>query len=151
MSKTLSINVLNKAATQLIGVGFNSSTVFNGRTYFAGPSGLTREDGVRDDELDVKAWVTIHPLDIGTVDVRAVRTLVVYGRIGGQLRISIEGGGKTISYLSNSESGSCGVKIGLDKCLKDWSQKIRIENYDGASINLSKAYLTIVPGVSRRL
>ena len=148
--KTISINTGNKAVSQLIGVDFNSGVLFNGRVYFATTSGLKKEGGTRDDDLDVKAWVSIYSSGLGIIGDATIRTISIFGRIGGQLRVSIDGGGRKDSYLSGERDGMSGVKIGVNKRLKDWINKIRIENYDGSSVNISKAELVVIPGVSRR-
>ena len=148
--KTISINTGNKAESQLLGADFDSGTLFNGRLYFATTSGLKKQGGTRDDELDVKAWVTIYPSSIGFIEKATIRTISIFGRIGGQLRISVDGNGYKDTYLSDARSSASGVRIGINKKLKDWVNRIRIENYDGSSVNMSRAELAIIPGVSRR-
>ena len=129
-----------------MGVDFNSGTMFNGRLYFASTAGLTREGGGRDNELDIKAWVTVSTADMSIMKPKALRTLALSGRFGGRIRVVVESEARSEAYISPELSGMTGLRMGLDRDLRGWMQKFKIENYDGSSVNLSRADITIIPG-----
>ena len=148
--KTRSINTRHLVGTQLMGVDFNSATNFNGKLYFAAADGLTKEDGSRDGELDIKAWIIVPTTDMEVLQPKALRTIILTGRFGGRVKVTVESEAAQESYLSPNLSVTTGFRMKLDRVLRGWLQKVKIENYDGASVNLSKGDITIIPGPEYR-
>lgn len=148
--KTRSINTRVLTGTQLMGVDFNSGTMFNGRLYFASADGLKREDGSRDGELDIRAWIVIPTTDMEVLQPKGLRTLTLAGRFGGRVQVTVESEAQSEVYLSPELSATTGVRMKVDRKLRGWAQKIRVANYDGCSVNLSKGNITIIPGAEIR-
>ena len=148
--KTRSINTRILTGTQLMGVDFNSGTMFNGRLYFASADGLKREDGSRDGELDIKAWIVIPTTDMDVLQPKGLRTLTLLGRFGGRVQVTVENETSKEIYLSPELNATTGIRMKVDRELRGWAQKIKIANYDGCSVNLSKGNITIIPGAEIR-
>jgi hypothetical protein len=149
--KTRSINARLLCGTQLMGVDFNSAVSFNGKTYFCSmQSGITKEEGGRDGQLDIKAWVIFPTTDMGILQPKALRTLILSGRIGGQVAVTVESEKIKESYLSPKLDSTTGVRMKIDRDLRGWLQRIKVGNHDGCSMNISKANITIIPGTEYR-
>ena len=148
--KTRSINTRHLVGTQLMGVDFNSATSFNGKLYFASASGLAKEDGARDGELDINAWVIVPTTDMEVLQPKALRTMILTGRFGGRVKVTVESETAQESYLSPDLSATTGLRLKLDRVLRGWLQKVKIANFDGCSVNLSKGDITIIPGPEYR-
>ena len=148
--KTRSINTRHLVGTQLIGVDFGSATNFNGKLYFATADGLAKEDGSRDGELDIKAWIIVPTTDMEVLQPKALRTLILTGRFGGRVKVTVESETAQESYLSPDLSATTGLRLKLDRVLRGWLQKVKIANFDGCSVNLSKGDITIIPGPEYR-
>ena len=148
--KTRSVNTRHLIGTQLMGVDFNSGTQFNGRLYFASTDGLRREDGARDGELDIKAWIIVPTTDMEVLQPKALRTMILTGRFGGRVKVTVESETAQESYLSPDLSATTGLRLKLDRVLRGWLQKVKIANFDGCSVNLSKGDITIIPGPEYR-
>lgn len=148
--KTRSINTRHLVGTQLMSVDFNSATNFNGKLYFAAADGLTKEDGARDGELDIKAWIIVPTTDMEVLQPKALRTLTLLGRFGGRVQVTVENETSKEIYLSPELNATTGIRMKIDRELRGWAQKIKIANYDGCSVNLSKGNITIIPGAEIR-
>ena len=148
--KTRSINTRHLVGTQLMGVDFGSATNFNGKLYFATTDGLIKEDGSRDGELDIKAWIIVPTTDMEVLQPKALRTLILTGRFGGRVQVTVENETSKEAYLSPELNATTGVRMKIDRELRGWAQKIKIANYDGCSVNLSKGNITIIPGAEIR-
>ena len=148
--KTRSINTRHLVGTQLMGVDFGSATNFNGKLYFATADGLAKEDGSRDGELDIKAWIVIPTTDMEVLQPKALRTLTLLGRFGGRVQVTVENETSKEIYLSPELNATTGIRMKVDRELRGWAQKIKIANYDGCSVNLSKGNITIIPGAEIR-
>ncbi len=148
--KTRSINTRHLVGTQLMGVDFNSATSFNGKLYFASADGLVKEGGSRDGELDINAWVIVSTTDMEVLQPKALRTMILTGRFGGRVKVTVESETAQESYLSPDLSATTGLRLKLDRVLRGWLQKVKIANFDGCSVNLSKGDITIIPGPEYR-
>jgi hypothetical protein len=81
---------------------------------------------------------------------KALRTMTLTGRFGGRVRVTVENETEREQYLSPDLSANTGFRLKIDRCLRGWMQKVKIENYDGSSVNLSKGNITIIPGPELR-
>lgn len=154
--KTMSVNTKMFGCMELVGADFNSGTTFNGKLYFATDDGLKKEDGDRDGELDVNATISFSvpqsPLGLGHIfQTRTIRTVSILGKIKSAIVLTISSGNEEFSTTVDTSNHGWGVRIGVDKKVKGWIQKVTISNRDGGRLNLSKSIAIIIPGPGARI
>ena len=149
--KTISTNARNLISAQLMGVDFNSAVHFNGKTYFASmDSGITREDGARDGELDINAWIVLPTTAMDLMQPKGIRTALLEGRFGGQMVLTVENESESRDYPTPDPAGTTVLRIKVDKALRGNMHRVKVANRDGASFNLSKVKAVLIPGTEYR-
>ncbi len=81
------INTTNAAASQYIGMDFDSLVVFNGVVIGAGSSGIFKLEGESDNGVNIEADFKTFSTDLGVANKKRMRNIVLSGEFEGSLEV----------------------------------------------------------------
>lgn len=154
--QTVILNTHNFAGSQFFNHSANSATVFNGKLLFATSDGIFESGGDNDgyvtvDEIETPVPIMAHAVlpitDFGYQGQKSPRSMLLGGRFGGQMQISITDEKEaTRDYLTVALDGEDGTKAALRSDQRSRYLKVKIANVDGADFSLDSATLVFIPG-----
>jgi len=157
---TILLNTHNFAPSQFFNHQANSATLFNGELLFATSDGLFESTGDNDGyetvgetqvPIPIAAHIKLPSSEFGYAGQKSPRSIVMSGRFGGAMRVSLtDEGGTTKDYTSPVLDDESGCKLALDTDQRSRYLAFKIANVDGADFSLGGADLVFIPGPERR-
>ena len=154
---TLLLNLHNFAVSQFFNHPASSATYFEGKMLFGTSAGLFESGGDNDGVVDVDghevpipidAFITLPTSDWGYPSFKALRSLLVLGRIEGEIAVTFtaEDADSSHTYRSGKLSSHSGEKIALSSFQRGRFFTPKIANFNGSDFSIAEASVTFIAG-----
>lgn len=162
MSKTtILLNTYTGAGSQFFNHPANSAVLFNGKLLFSTHAGVFESSGDNDGyttegeeevPIPIPAHVVLPISDFGFNGKKSPRSLLLEGRIDGQLVVEVtDEAKKVLGYTTPVLASETGVKLALSTFHRGRYFRFKISNLDGADFSLDAADLVFIAGPERRV
>ena len=140
---TICLALNRVAVSQYRNYNFNSMCNFDGVLLGCNEDGLfTLDDGDLDDTEMIDSFFRLGATELGMIEEKAVRALLINGRLDGFLKVSInpDGKGDISSEVipKRDDLRLIGHKVPMGKDVKGRSLDLKIENIQGADFTITR-------------
>lgn len=150
---TICLALRRVAAGQYSNYNFNSMCNFDGLLLGCNEDGLFKlDDGDLDITDAIEAFFRLGPSELGIVEEKAVRHLLVNARLTGPLKMSVNPDGKgdiSTDVIPKSEDlRLIGLRVPVGKDSKGRSLDLKVENVQGSDFTINRVDALLVKKAS---